>query len=312
MCLYLNNDWKMKLPHPIPYQGSKRNIADQILRYFPGSFNRLIEPFAGSAAITIASAYYFKANRFVVNDINEPLANLWDAIINNPKTIIKHYHDIWHGQLGNEEEYYYQIRDEFNQSKKPEYLLFLLAKCVKAAVRYNAQGEFNQSPDKRRLGRNPAMMRNDILRVSQLLKGKTEILSNDYQNVLDGATEWDLVYMDPPYQGTGVNGGFNYAGNIEFENFVVSLVELNSRNVPFILSYDGRTGDKTYGLPLPTALNLTKIEINAGRSSQATLLNRREFTYEAVFLSPALVTKIDLQRLTGITSCQIDLFAAHG
>ena len=263
----------MKLPHPIPYQGSKRNLADQILRYFPDNFDRLIEPFAGSAAITIASAYYFKAPHFIINDINEPLTQLWDGIINNPKTIIKHYFDIWHGQHGNEEEYYYEIRNKFNDTKNPEYLLFLLAKCVKAAVRYNSQGGFNQSPDKRRLGRSPQMMRDDILRVSQLLKGKTEVYSADYSHILDLATPNDLVYMDPPYQGTGLNGGFNYSGNIEFESFVVSLFELNHKNVPYILSFDGRTGDKTYGNPLPENLNLKKIEINAGRSSQATLLS---------------------------------------
>ena len=274
----------MKLPHPIPYQGSKRNLADQILRFFPDTFDHLIEPFAGSAAISIASAFYFKANKFVINDINEPLTQLWDGIINNPKSIIKHYHDIWHGQHGNEEEYYYQIREKFNETRKPEYLLFLLAKCVKAAVRYNSRGDFNQSPDKRRLGRNPQMMRDDVLRVSQLLKGKTEIYSADYSAILDNATADDLVYMDPPYQGTGQNGGFNYAGNIEFDNFVVSLFELNSRNIPYILSFDGRTGDKTFGNPLPDNLNLTKIEINAGRSTQATLLNRQEFTSEVVYI----------------------------
>jgi DNA adenine methylase len=301
----------MKLPHPIPYQGSKRNLADQILRFFPDNFDRLVEPFAGSAAMTIASAFYFKANRFVINDINEPLINLWENIIENPKSIIKHYHDIWHGQHGNEEESYYQIRERFNDTKQPEYLLFLLAKCVKAAVRYNAQGQFNQSPDKRRLGRNPQMMRDDILRVSQLLKGKTECYSQDYQNILDLATDNDLVYMDPPYQGTGVNGGFNYAGNIEFDNFIVSLFDLNNRNVPFILSYDGRTGSKTYGNPLPENLNLTKIEINAGRSSQATLLNRNEITFEALYLSPALIDKIDLQKITGKqTTYQTELFAS--
>lgn len=101
---------------------------------------------------------------------------------------------------GNEEEYYYEIRDKFNDTKNPEYLLFLLAKCVKAAVRYNSQGGFNQSPDKRRLGRSPQMMRDDILRVSQLPKGKTEVFSTNYSNILDLATPDDLVYMDPPYQ----------------------------------------------------------------------------------------------------------------
>jgi DNA adenine methylase len=284
----------MKLPHPIPYQGSKRNLADQILRYFPDEFHRLIEPFAGSAAISIASALYFKANNFIINDVNQPLISLWNEIIHNPTQIIKKYYDIWNGQMGNEEEYYYQIRTKFNETKYPEYLLFLLAKCVKAAVRYNAMGEFNQSPDKRRLGRNPQMMREDILRVSQLLKNKVELYSTDYSNILDMATEYDLIYMDPPYQGTGLNGGFNYAGNIDFDNFVIDLYSLNKKNVPFILSFDGRTENKTYGRPLPKELNLIKIEINAGRSTQATLLNREEYTYEAIYLSPALLQKIDI------------------
>lgn len=299
----------MKLPHPIPYQGSKRNLANQILRFFPDNFDRLIEPFAGSAAITIASAYYFKADYFIINDINKPLIRLLEAIVENPRSIIKHYHDIWHGQHGNEEEYYYRIRECFNETQQPEYLLFLLAKCVKAAVRYNAQGQFNQSPDKRRLGRNPQMMRDDILRVSQLLKGKTEYYSRDYQSILDLVTENDLIYMDPPYRGTGVSGGFNYAGNIEFDNFLVSLFDLNNRNIPFILSYDGRTGNKTFGGSLPDKLNLAKIEINAGRSSQATLLNRNEITYEVLYLSPALIEKIDLPKISGKqTVCQTELF----
>ncbi|MCW5235064.1 DNA adenine methylase [Verminephrobacter eiseniae] len=302
----------MKLPHPIPYQGSKRNLADQIMRFYPDDVGRLVEPFAGSAAMTIASAFYCKANHFIINDVNKPLIQLWDCIINDPKAIIKRYHEIWHGQLGIEEEYYYQIRDKFNETQKPEFLLFLLAKCVKAAVRYNSQGGFNQSPDKRRLGRNPQMLRDDILRVSHLLKGKTEIYSIDYADMLDLAASNDLIYMDPPYQGTGVNGGFNYAGNIEFDRFVISLLELNRKNISYILSYDGRTGNKTFGNPLPDDLGLTKIEINAGRSSQATLLNRNEITYEAVFLSPALTAKLDWQKVTGKQIRQTDLFVAYG
>ncbi len=287
----------MRIPHPIPYQGSKRNLADQILRFFPSKVDRLIEPFAGSAAITIASAYYFKAEKFILNDINSPLIALWNTIVNNPKSIIKEYYDIWHGQLDNNEDYYYNIRNLFNKTKSPEYLLYLLARCVKAAVRYNIYGEFNQSHDKRRLGRNPELMREDIIGVSQLLKNKTSFYSADFSEILDLANSTDLVYLDPPYQGTGLNGGFNYAGNIEFEHFLLSLQELNARNVPFILSFDGRTGLKTYGPPLPENLQLLKLEINAGRSSQATLLNRKEITYEALYLSPALLERIDINKI---------------
>lgn len=38
----------MKVPQAFPYQGSKRNLAPAILRYFPDGTGTLIEPFAGS------------------------------------------------------------------------------------------------------------------------------------------------------------------------------------------------------------------------------------------------------------------------
>ena len=45
------------MPQPIPYQGSKRNIAAQILSILSSDIDTLIEPFAGSAAISIRAAY---------------------------------------------------------------------------------------------------------------------------------------------------------------------------------------------------------------------------------------------------------------
>ena len=81
----------MKLPHPIPYQGSKRNLADKILTYFPKTIDRLIEPFAGSAAITVAAAYHGKTTQFIINDVNEPLIKLWDKILNFPEATINEY-----------------------------------------------------------------------------------------------------------------------------------------------------------------------------------------------------------------------------
>jgi DNA adenine methylase len=284
----------MKLPHPIPYQGSKRNLADKILPYFPAKINRLIEPFAGSAAISVAAAYYCKANHYIINDINEPLIKLWDKIINNPEAIISEYHHIWTKQIGREEPYYYEVRESFNLTHKPEYLLFLLAKCVKAAVRYNSSGQFNQSPDKRRLGRHPSTMREEIFKVSQILKNKVSLYSMDYEQMLDKANEDDLVYLDPPYQGTGHNGGFRYMQDLNHDDFILSLFELNKRNIPFILSYDGRTGDKHFGKSLPDELELTKVELDAGRSSIATLLNRVETTFESLYISPSLMEKTNM------------------
>ena len=44
------------VPHPFPYQGSKRQLARQIVSCVPAQTKRLIEPFVGSGAITLATA----------------------------------------------------------------------------------------------------------------------------------------------------------------------------------------------------------------------------------------------------------------
>ncbi len=284
----------MKVPHPIPYQGSKRNLATRILSFVPSDTKTLIEPFAGSAAISIAAALKKKSQRFHLNDVNKPLMELWKAIIQSPEELSKQYSKLWRAQQENPREFYDSVREKFNKTKRPDYLLYLLARCVKAAVRYNFDGEFNQSPDNRRLGRNPAMMSHDIMATSNLLKSFTSITCRDYREVLSLATRNDLVYMDPPYQGTFASGGFRYYQDLEFEHFIESLRELKKNQISFIVSYDGRTGDKTFGLPIPTDLELMRIELKAGRSSQATLLGRNHITYEAIYLSKALTKRLNL------------------
>lgn len=52
---------------PIPYQGSKRKIASKIMHFAPKKVRRLIEPFAGSAAITLYAAKYNYASHYLVN-----------------------------------------------------------------------------------------------------------------------------------------------------------------------------------------------------------------------------------------------------
>ena len=133
----------MGVPHPIPYQGSKRGLARAILACFPQDAARLVEPFAGSAAVSLAAAYHGKARAFLLNDLNQALVNLWDEIINRPDSIASAYEKLWTAQMGQERDYYDFVRAQFNQTQRADYLLYLLARCVKASVRYNANGEFN-------------------------------------------------------------------------------------------------------------------------------------------------------------------------
>lgn len=284
------------MPQPIPYQGSKRIIAPKILEYFPRKVRRLVEPFAGSAAVSVAVAAQGRASRFWMNDANDPLIGLWREIVNRPDALADAYADLWEGQVGREREYFDEVRDRFNAEHLPADFLYLLARCVKAAVRYNANGEFNNAPDNRRLGARPSEMRQRILMASRLFQGKCRLTPWDYKQVLLECREDDLVYMDPPYQGVCGRRGQRYLPKVDHEEFCVELKKLNARNVMFAVSYDGRTGEKTYGPPLPEWLNLTHIEIRAGRSTQATLLGRSDVTYESLYVSPSLDLLLERKR----------------
>jgi DNA adenine methylase len=281
-------DGRWPVPHPIPYQGSKRNIAPAILSFFPSRFKRLVEPFAGSAAISLASAHKQLATKFLLNDAHGPIAALWREIVDRPDDLAGEYEEIWNKQIGKERAFYDHIRNEFNKSHRPAFFLYLLARCVKAAIRYNSAGQFNNSPDNRRLGAQPSTMRERIKGASALLKGRAKIECADYLEIVKHCEPSDLVYMDPPYQGVCGNRDNRYAPKIDHEAFGNALASLNAKGVMFVVSYDGRMGDKVYGEPLPKRLRLRHIEIHAGRSTQATLLGRTQDTYESLYLSPAL------------------------
>ncbi len=284
----------MRVPHPIPYQGSKRNLAPAILACFPGKVATLIEPFAGSAAITLAASAQALAERYIINDLNKPLIDLWQAIIDSPEVLARQYETIWRAQHQDRRQYYDRIRDEFNRKARPDRLLYLLARCVKAAVRYNANGEFNQSPDNRRRGALPETMRGHIFGASHLLRGRTTCLSLDYREVVAQATQDDLIYLDPPYQGVCGERDPRYLRGVLFDEFIEVLESLNYREIKYLVSYDGRTGDRVHGRKLPDRLRLHLVELEAGRSSQATLLGRTEVTVESLHLSPVLAQSLHL------------------
>jgi DNA adenine methylase len=94
--------------------------------------------------------------------------------------------------------------------------------------------------------------------------------------------------MDPPYQGVSNVRDNRYYAGVEFEEFSQAIEVLNKKGVDYIISYDGSCGEKSYGKELPSNLNCSKIMLNAGPSSQATLLGRRSMTFEALYLSEGL------------------------
>lgn len=282
----------INMPHPFPYQGSKRNIAKFILPHFPSDVRRLYEPFCGAGAVSIAAAAHGLAKNFALNDLNEPLISLWAEILENPQDLCDKYEKQWLEQHPDRKAYFFKVRDEFNESHSPYQLLYLLARIVKGAVRYSSDGLFNQSADNRRSGMKPNTMRQNIFGVSALLSKKTKITALDFRKAVKNAKEDDLIYMDPPYQGTSFTRDHRYFNGLPYDDFVEALSLMNDRKLSYIISYDGITGEKTHGKLLPSFLELKHLHIYAGRSSQATLLGNSHETVESLYLSPPLVCRL--------------------
>ena len=286
-----------RIPHIVQYQGSKRILAPQILQYMPRKFDRLLEPFSGMAAVSIAVAVEKRAERYIINDLNEPIVKLLKSAIETPSKLVENYETLWSDQFkyeGGHIEHFYHVRDQFNLGERsPENMLYLLARCVKGSVRYGRNGNFNQSPDKRRHGTNPKNIAENVHAISNLMKGKASFSALDYQDIFDLAQPGDLVYMDPPYQGVTNNRDNRYLSGIEFDDFSRAIEILNRKSIDYVISYDGECGGKEYGKELPTELDCTKILLNAGISTQATLLGKRNITYEALYVSKNLSKNSD-------------------
>lgn len=282
-----------RIPHIVQYQGSKRILAPQILQYMPKNFNRLIEPFSGMAAISIATAYSNRASSYMINDINAPLMKILEEAIESPQKLIDNYTKIWSEQFVYKHDHiqhFYDIRKRFNDGEDTSAnMLYLLARCVKGSVRYGKTGKFNQSPDKRRHGTNPKTLASNVYEISRLLKGKAKFYCLDYHDILNMARPGDLVYMDPPYQGVTNVRDNRYLAGVPFEEFSAALNILNQKGVDYLISYDGKCGGKEYGEDLPKSLHCKKVLLKAGRSSQATLLGKDQTTLEALYVSESLI-----------------------
>lgn len=294
----------LRLPHPLPYQGSKRKLAPTIGRYLPEGVGTWYEPFAGSIAMTIFAASRGIAQKYVIGDSLEAISDLWERIIESPLEVSERYAEIWRGQKEGNFSYFLGVRKRYNEGRDPVDLLYLTCRCVKNAVRFNKQGHFTQSADKRRLGMRPEKMALAVKRISALLKGRTEIRHGDWVNTSEDATETDYVYLDPPYLGTSEGRDNRYANQLTREALIEGLEKLIGRNVPFSLSYDGMTGGREYGPPLPSNLGMSRLLLHAGVSSQATLVGRREETVESLYVWPAL-PQIEMPRSV-INSCSTE------
>jgi DNA adenine methylase len=261
----------------IKWSGSKRSQAREIISYFPKEFDVYFEPFLGSGAVL----GHLKPKKAVGADINKPLISLWKELQNNPKKIADDYRKKWNALQKNGHTYFYKVRAKFNKDQSPLDFLFLTRTCVNGLIRYNKNGEFNNSLHHTRKGIHPDQLEKIILEWSSTVI-KHKFIDYDYKKTTRSANERDFIYLDPPYFNTGTR----YFGTIGYQSFLEYLNDLNKRGVRFALSYDGKRGEQSYVVDIPKNLYKRHILIHSGNSTFNKVQNGKiEKVHESLYLN---------------------------
>lgn len=301
LTVYASDFTPSRQPQPFPMQGSKRGQVPIVNQLIPEDAARLIEPFCGSAAVSIGALQAKKVRQAVISDLNRDIINLWGAILGTPVELSQGYREVWSGQFDEEgfapdpKGYFNLVRSRFNEAavekRSSADFLFLLNRIVKAALRYSSRGQMNQSADGRRTGAKPSTVAKRISETNTLLRG-SEALHRDWSEALETATDADVIYLDPPYQGTTETRDVRYVSGLSVEAFEEGLRRANEHDLSLIVSYDALVGPATYGRPLAPQLNLLGFDVVTGVSAQGTLLGRQQEAHETLYVSAALVERL--------------------
>ena len=131
----------------VKWAGGKRQLLDKISERLPQTYNNYFEPFIGGGAVL----FELQPERAVINDINASLINAYRIIANNPNEFIEKVHELDSNIGENGKEYYYSLREHYNDKlMKEEYdvelaslFVFLNKHCFNGVYRVNGKGLFN-------------------------------------------------------------------------------------------------------------------------------------------------------------------------
>ncbi len=265
----------MKIKPVIKWSGSKSSQANFIANLAP-TFNNYFEPFIGGGSVL----YAISPERAICGDICKPLIDLWNLIKTDPLLLSEYYKKCWK-ELQSDYTIYYQARERFNIDGNPLDFLFLTRTCVNGLIRFNSNGEFNNSLHYTRKGIEPERLCKIIFDWHNRIQN-VEFVCKDYRESTLTAQEGDFIYLDPPYYNTKGR----YYGKIDYLDFFNYLRELNARNVKYALSFDGQRGANSYSVDMPQDLYVRKEIIKSGKSTFRKVIdNVSEDVFETLYLN---------------------------
>lgn len=177
----------------LKWAGNKYRIVDKIRDLLPAG-RRLIEPFAGSAAVFLNTGY----EENIINDLNRDLIHLFVTLKENGPTFVDECKALFTHEY-NTPEAYYLLRNEFNATRDAErkavLFLYLNRHGYNGLCRYNNDGGFNVPFGRYKKPYFPFEEMMEFYHKAQLATFTTE----DFEAVMRRAEPSDVIYCDPPY-----------------------------------------------------------------------------------------------------------------
>ena len=290
-----------KMPF-IKWSGSKRKQAPYIVSQFPRDINTYYECFLGGASVLheLLNKIYegeIKCNHIICSDINYDLIAIWNLLKN--KESRKKLYDFYcnlHRQLKERAGYvegddvdreciakcqslYYEMREKYNnlidandKSEERSMIFYWITRTsFNGLIRYNPKTNHFNAPFHvgGRFGIKPNELKSVFESWGGVIDsfiengGTIEFLNKSYDQVICDSKVGDLVYMDPPYENTG---GMYFCNGFDTDKFWEVLKQMTDRNVKWLLSYDGMSGNEDKTADIPHIYKRHEY-VNAGHSS---------------------------------------------
>ena len=188
--------------------GNKSKHLRHIIPYIPDEYNTYYEPFVGSGALFLI----LQPKKWIINDLNKDLINIWKNVKDNPDTIINSFKNFGKKfkPLSKKEKLEF-CRDITNTIEELNYDVYR-ASIIMLMIFCSYNGNIIVKNNLYFQGINLSIINynsyyfldniyyNNLLNVSSYLNSsKGLILNKDYKDILDKTKKDDFVFLDPPY-----------------------------------------------------------------------------------------------------------------
>lgn len=204
----------------LKWAGNKYRVLDEIRAVLP-SGSRLIEPFCGSAAVSMNMDY----PAYIMNDANHDLIRLYQTLCLEGQLFVDYCRTFFQPQY-NQKDVYYTCRELYNRTEDPReksaLFLYLNRHAYNGLYRTNRKGMHNVP-----FGRyqKPYFPEREMMAFHDRFQWTT-FVSIDFETVMRAAKPGDVIYADPPYLPLSKTanftayqaGGFSAEGQLRLVN----------------------------------------------------------------------------------------------